>query len=121
MSAEPVAPEGAASLDDPTPLSPWEQVLGEVESGLDDAEALVAPGYLLDADPAVTLGGWTPPTGLGPMPAELAERALAILDRQSRLAPRLEEAARAARSHLRAVGAMRTHDTSTSVYVDAIG
>lgn len=121
MSADRAPAAGGASPDDRTRFSLWERALGEVESDLDDAEALVAPGYLLDAAPAVTLGGWTPPTGLGPMPAELAERALAILDRQTRLTPRLEEAARAARSHLRAVGSMRTNDTSTSVYVDAIG
>lgn len=124
LSAESLPADGlpveGARVESPPP-TPWELALAEVEAGLDEAEALVAPGYLLEAEPALTLGRWAPPAGLGPLPAGLADRALAILDRQGRLAPLLEEAARATRTHLRAVGAMRTNDTSASVYVDTVG
>lgn len=108
----------SADLDAPTS---WEATLAQVEADLVRVEALVAPGYLLESDDAVTLAPWTPPTGLGPFPDALTERVLAILDRQARLAPRLEEAARTARSHLRAVGSLRTTDSSTAAYIDAVG
>ncbi len=101
--------------------TPWEAALTEIEDALDEAEALVAPGFLFDEVQVPRIGLWVPPADLGPLPAALAARVTEILDRQRALAPRVEEAARAARAHLKAVGSMQTNDTSASVYVDAVG
>ena len=106
----------------PAPVrSAWEQALDDLERSLDQAAALVAPGFLLDASDTLPDVSWTPPAGLGPIPASLAERAGQVLDRQLELTQRVEEAVSTARAHLRAVGSMRTNDTTTAVYLDAVG
>ena len=117
------SPEGALEpVEAPAPeRSPWETALDDLERSVDQAEELVSPGFLLaDAgtqpDPA-----WTPQSGLGPIPADLADRASRLLDRQLELTRRVEDAVSTARAHLRAVGSMQTNDTTASVYVDAVG
>ena len=112
---------GAVAVPAPDLRSPWERALDELEAELDRAEALVAPGFLLEATEDNHRTFWTPPAGLGPLPAEHAERAAQILDRQAVLVPRVEEASRATRAHLRAVGSLRTTSPTASVYVDAVG
>lgn len=112
------AEQPVAALPEQTP---WEAALTQIEEALDEAEALVAPGFLFDEVQVPRIGLWVPPADLGPLPAALAARVTEILDRQRALAPRVEEAARAARAHLKAVGSMQTNDTSASVYVDAVG
>lgn len=101
--------------------TPWERALAAIESATAEAEVLVAPGFLLEGAQVPAIGLWAPPDDLGPLPAEHEARVLAILDRQEGLTLRVEEAARAARTHLRAVGSMQTNNSSISVYVDAIG
>lgn len=122
---EPAQPEADAATELPEAAlpeqTPWEAALTQIEDALDEAEALVAPGFLFDEVQVPRIGLWVPPADLGPLPAALAARVTEILDRQSALAPRVEEAARAARAHLKAVGSMQTNDTSASVYVDAVG
>lgn len=106
----------------PAPVrSAWETALDELDRSMDQAEALVAPGFLLDDSDELPDLSWTPPAGLGPIPASLADRAGTVLDRQLALVQRVEEAASTARAHLRAVGSMRTNDTTTAVYLDAVG
>ena len=123
---ESAQPETHAAAEQPAapPLpeqTPWAAALTQIEDALDEAEALVAPGFLFDEVQVPRIGLWVPPADLGPLPAALAARVTEILDRQRALAPRVEEAARAARAHLKAVGSMQTNDTSASVYVDAVG
>ncbi|WPF81760.1 hypothetical protein SANBI_003073 [Sanguibacter sp. 4.1] len=122
---ESAQPETAAAAEQPEAAlpeqTPWEAALTQIEDALDEAEALVAPGFLFDEVQVPRIGLWVPPADLGPLPAALAARVTEILDRQRALAPRVEEAARAARAHLKAVGSMQTNDTSASVYVDAVG
>lgn len=120
-SQEPSEETAAVTVPAPDLRSPWECALDELEAEVDRAEALVAPGFLLDSAQDDHVSLWTPPAGLGPLPAEHAERAAQILDRQADLVPRVEEAARAARTHLRAVGSLRTTSPTASVYVDAVG
>ena len=122
---ESAQPETDAAAEQPEAAlperTPWEAALTQIEDALDEAEALVAPGFLFDEVQVPRIGLWVPPADLGPLPAALAARVTEILDRQRALAPRVEEAARAARAHLKAVGSMQTNDTSASVYVDAVG
>jgi hypothetical protein len=122
---ESAQPETDAAAEQPEAAlpeqTPWEAALTQIEEALDEAEALVAPGFLFDEVQVPRIGLWVPPADLGPLPAALAARVTEILDRQRALAPRVEEAARAARAHLKAVGSMQTNDTSASVYVDAVG
>ena len=101
--------------------SPWEATLDDLERASDEAAALVAPGFLLDDSDALPDLSWTPPAGLGPIPASLVKRAGRVLDRQLEVTRRVEEAVSTARAHLRAVGAMRTNGTTTAVYLDAVG
>lgn len=99
----------------------WETALDDLERSLDHAAALVAPGFLLEASDRLPDVSWTPPAGLGPIPASLVERAGRVLDRQLETTQRVEEAVSTARAHLRAVGSMRTNGTTTAVYLDAVG
>jgi len=117
------APETVSTPPEaPAPVrSAWEAALDELDRSMDQAEALVAPGFLIDDSDVLPDLSWTPPAGLGPIPAGLADRAVTILDRQLELTQRLEEAASTARAHLRAVSSMRTNDTTTAVYLDAVG
>lgn len=118
MSAETLAQDGTVA--DPA-VAAWSAALDTLERDLDAAAELSAPGFLLDADRSAPVPVWSPPTGLGPLPESLADRAGRILDRQVSLVPQVEDAAQSARSHLRAVGSLRTNDTSASVYIDAVG
>ena len=125
-SAQPAAGAAAEPAEQPAARpqpeqTPWEVALTQIEDALHEAEALVAPGFLFEEAQVPSIALWVPPTGLGPLPASLAARVTEILDRQTALAPRVDEAARAARAHLKAVGSMQTNDTSGSVYVDAVG
>ena len=100
---------------------PWDSVLGDLERGVDEAEALVAPGFLLDPPPSLDRTAWVPPTDIGPLTTEHAARVASVLERIERLVPRVESAAQASRKHLQAVGSLRTNDSSTAVYVDTVG
>jgi hypothetical protein len=106
----------------------WADALAELEMGVDEAEALLAAAHRTDgmdgADAVgrMTLrGGWVPPSHLGLLPASLAERATALLDRQLRVAQQLAEAASHSRRQLRAVESMRAAEESRPVYLDTAG
>ncbi|ROS58334.1 hypothetical protein EDF38_3077 [Frigoribacterium sp. PhB160] len=65
---------------------------------------------------------WQPPRDLGPLPADLAERAAAVVDVQRGALARLEAAKAAVLRHL---GVVRTveasHQPERPVYLDATG
>ena len=98
----------------PTWEAAWDAALRTLELDVIAAEALLTLDHIADAPP----DPWAPPAGLGPLPATLADRALALLDRQIEVGRRLAEAADLSRRHLRAVHTMRAAPPSVPVYLD---
>ena len=105
----------------------WADALAELELRDDEAEKLLAAAHRTDgahADAVSAVGlraAWTPPSNLGLLPATLAERATALLQRQLRVAQQLAEAAAHSRRQLRAVESMRAGAESRPVYLDTAG
>ena len=62
----------------------WAAVLDELDAHVASAWALLADDADLDADLSAVVA-WTPPVDLGPCPAALRERAVAVLRAQSSL------------------------------------
>ncbi|MDY0945373.1 hypothetical protein SOM11_05170 [Frigoribacterium sp. CFBP9039] len=110
----------------------WSAVLDDLERWLDDAERTlstigpepsrgVEPAGAASSPPAPPLP-WAPPTGLGPMPAALSDRASSVLSRQSALVARLVEARSAVQQQLGAVRRVEaSHEPGRPVYLDALG
>ena len=142
--AEFAAPEFAAPGTDPSPdpdsstaagqvtvttdpLEAWTTVLDSLEVAIDDAVAgdLDADDlYGADIVPeTAVLGGWTPPADLGPIPAELMERALRINGRQQDAAAQLTGELRTLRRHRSVLGSVQTAiaPEEKSVYLDVTG
>lgn len=92
----------------------WEAALQALELDVEQVERTLAlRDIALDPpDP------WRPPSGLGPLPAALADRARALLDRQIEVSRRVAEAAALARRHARAAQAMRSAPEASPVYLD---
>lgn len=61
------------------------------------------------------------PSGTGPFPAELSERAQALLDAQSSAIERLEKLMRTTGRHLAAMRSIPPHRDDRSVYLDIAG
>ena len=80
-----------------TPLAAWTRVLDEL--------AELSAGAGPDAGDSVIrrLVRWTPPTDLGPLPAELVDRALEVLTGQAHVVEHLQQAVAENRRHARAV------------------
>ena len=82
----------------------WVGALDEVELGVEQAEQLLSRLHAGTPDPDDTLGdlhgSWAPPTGLGPLPESLEERARIVLGRQLEVAERLAAAAVHSRQQL---------------------
>ncbi|KQS17310.1 hypothetical protein [Frigoribacterium sp. Leaf186] len=106
-----------------------EQTHAAWRAALDELEALVAeadvPGLEGDGGPTALIASprrWTPPTGLGPLPHELASRASSLAERQRGVLDRLEAARTAVLQHLGAVRSVEaSHEPSRPVYLDATG
>jgi hypothetical protein len=92
----------------------WAQALDALEIDVATAEQMLA----LDRVAADPPDRWAPPVGLGPLPASLADRAAALLDRQLEVGRRLAEAAALSRRQLSAAHAWRAPSPSAPVYVD---
>jgi hypothetical protein len=102
----------------------WRAALDELEALVAEADASLPAG---DADTVTATAStparrWTPPSGLGPLPQDLATRASSLAERQRGVIGRLEAARAAVLQHL---GAVRTveasHEPSRPVYLDATG
>lgn len=91
----------------------WDAALTALELDADLAERMLGHDHL----PA-TPDPWTVPTGLGPLPAALAERARALLNRQVEVSRRVAEAAVLARRHGQVAQAMRSVPPAAPVYLD---
>lgn len=95
--------------------SAWADALAALELDVAEAEAMLAVDHVFDAhvrDP------WTPPQGLGPLPAHLSERARALLARQLQVSRMLTQAARDSRKHDRAVQRLQASTPTPPVYLD---
>ncbi|MEA5457133.1 hypothetical protein SPF06_20630 [Sinomonas sp. JGH33] len=93
----------------------WEDVLARLEEDLDGAARQLRGS----GDPA--LAGWAPPSFLGPIPEQLIGRALAVQERQRRLATRLAEAKDDAARHLAAVSSVPLGRGGGALYLDVEG
>lgn len=93
----------------------WSDALEALEIELAEAERMLALDHLAVVAPS---SAWVPPSDLPPLPAALADRARALLDRQLAVAESLARAAAQSRRHQRAVDAMRTAPPAPPVYVD---
>ena len=100
-------------------------------AALDELEAVAGRDPQLTADGAGVSGAgaglgahgtWTPPAGLGPLPAELADRASAVAGVQRGALARLDAARKAVLAHLGAVRSVESsHEPERPVYLDATG
>ncbi|WP_182112589.1 MULTISPECIES: hypothetical protein [unclassified Actinotalea] len=93
----------------------WEAALATLEMDVAQAEAMLALDRIAEAPPR---DPWSPPSGLGPLPLALADRARTLLDRQIDVGRRLAEAAELSRRHHRAAQALRQAPPSVPVYLD---
>ena len=92
----------------------WEAALTRLELDVASAEQLLALDHIADAPPKP----WHPPTGLGPLPRPLVDRARALLDRQVETGRRLSEAAALSRRHSHAAQELRSAAPPLPVYLD---
>lgn len=93
----------------------WADALAALEMDVAEAETMLAVDHVFEAtvkDP------WTPPVGLGPLPAHLVERARTLLARQLEVSQRLANAAKNSRRHDRAVANMQFTVPAPPVYLD---
>lgn len=84
----------------------WETALAELELEVEATEDLLAQLHEQSDAPALPRRPWTPPVGLGPLPAPLADRARALAERQTRTAEALGRAIVLNRRQARAVDAL---------------
>jgi hypothetical protein len=97
----------------------WLAALDELEAVAGRDPQAVAAGA--DAG-AGTIGTWTPPAGLGPLPPELADRAAAVAGAQRGALARLDAARKAVLAHLGVVRSVESsHEPERPVYLDATG
>jgi hypothetical protein len=93
----------------------WADALAQIELDADRAEELIRRERLIDAEQPV----WEPPTGLGPLPEDLIERAHRILDRHTEIAAELAHLARENRLHASLLSRIETGASNrVPVYVD---
>ena len=95
----------------------WEDVLDRLE-----ADLALAEQALLRREEPVDLDDWIVPALISPLPAELAERAAAIVARQREILARLPEAlGRTGRQQALTarIGHVSSLRTSVPVYIDA--
>jgi hypothetical protein len=100
---------------DGSDLAAWERELDRLEADVTAAERLLDEREVGEIEP------WTPPEGLGPLPAELAERVFNLLDRMMPLHSELPAAQEQIRRQLgatRRVAEATTQVRRTSLYID---
>jgi hypothetical protein len=102
----------------------WLAVLDELQRGLAMA-AHPAGGWAdLSQERASTapVAPWSPPAGLGPLPADLADRAARLLSAQLDARSRLQEERGSVARHLSAVRSVDpARPARDSVYLDVLG
>jgi hypothetical protein len=126
------AADHGASHDDHE--AAWLRALAEMERAADRTDDLLlvagAQGVAADGDgtrddgaavEAVLAGAWRPPLGLGALPADLAPRAAALVERQRELLRRTAEQLDEHRRRLRTSDGLRTRAATAAVYLDVEG
>jgi hypothetical protein len=115
LPGEPTAGDGDSARD----RDAWLAVLDDLEQAM--AETAADPGSRPLTEDA-RRGPWSPPAGLGPLPADLADRAARLLRAQLDAESLLQdERARVAR-HLVAVRSVDpARPARESVYLDVLG
>ncbi len=78
----------------------WSEALAELESDVEQAEAVLAAVREGRGEEKLPTGGWTPPAVRGPIPDDLVERAQVLLERQQETVRRIALAMTASRRHL---------------------
>ncbi len=106
----------AASFD-----AAWVEALTSLEMDVATAEAMLDSDHLPSVEAVARLSAWQPPTGLGPLPASLLDRARALADRQRSAAEAITRAMIANRRHLAALSEMSARPPSQPVYLDMEG
>jgi hypothetical protein len=94
----------------------WLGALGELELEVDRAEALLRSAQTEPPE----VSAWSPPGGLGPLPATLLDRAQAVHERQLRVSARIVESLARNRAQSAVTARIETGQPSASVpvYVD---
>ncbi|WP_306913187.1 MULTISPECIES: hypothetical protein [unclassified Arthrobacter] len=111
-----------------TTLAAWTAILDVLEAAVGAAErTLRDPLGPLSAAPRPVVAPqpekrWEPPTPIGPLPAEVRRRAVALSEAQERVARRLEEARLDVARQLQAVSSVPgVGESSGAVYLDVNG
>ncbi|GER21638.1 hypothetical protein NCCP1664_01350 [Zafaria cholistanensis] len=116
MSVEPAAAPHTAA---------WAAVLAELEEQVDSAEGWLRAydgGTGIPDSAALPGAGWTPPSGLGPVPSELAGRLLAVQARHRDATERLARTRTGVAGALAAArAALATKDPAPGIYLDQEG
>lgn len=101
----------------------WDAVLTRLEADLAVLESQLSgvPDALELAALGVKPASFTPPSGLGPLPEHLADRARALEVAQARVALRVAEVRTTAGQHLAALRAVPSPPAQAPVYVDVEG
>jgi hypothetical protein len=97
----------------------WARALDAMELDVAATELLLEQVHArVDAPPPSLSGSWTPPSGLGPLPASLRERASALLERQLAAARAVAVELGTTRRHAVAVEAMSVRPQPRPLFVD---
>ena len=101
-------------------VAAWQRVLLDMEVRLDDAARVMGESTSV---PRESEGHeWNVPSGIGAIPAELADRARDVLVNQRTIVGDLEKARRVTLKHLAAVRSVPpARNPGTSVYLDVSG
>lgn len=99
----------------------WVEALTSLEMDVATAEAMLDSDHMPSVEEVARMAAWQPPTGLGPLPASLLDRARALADRQRAAAEAITRAMIANRRHLTALNEMSARPPSQPVYLDMEG
>ncbi len=99
----------------------WVDALTNLEMDVATAEAMLDNDHLPSVEAVAQLAAWRPPTGLGPLPASLQDRAQTLANRQQSAAEAITRAMVANRRHLAALNQIRETPPSRPVYLDMEG
>lgn len=107
-------------MPEPSFEQAWRDALAGLELDLDRAESMLR--VVQDGAPpqdVTGLGSWAPPTGLGPLPESLVERARVVLARQLAVVEDLTTAAIHSRQRVELHRRLRADAVSRPLFVDA--
>ena len=108
-----------AALTEGRQYDAWVAVLDELERNA--AKAAHPSGGWAGSEP-LPGSRWSPPAGIGPLPAALADRAARLLDAQRDAGAQLQEERTRVARHLVTVRAVDpARPTRDSVYLDVLG